>query len=225
MNKLILTDDGSHSIFSERFSVNYHSTHGAIQESQHVFIDAGLKYFANKSSKKEITVLEMGFGTGLNALMTFLAAEQNPWQINYLTVEAYPLSKEQFSVLNYPEKLNSLERQSVFLQMHEATWNEKHPLSTNFNFTKIQADFKNIGFKNLADVVYFDAFSPESQPELWDETMMQVIYDTLCEAGVMTTYCAKGSVKRALKSVGFQLESLNGPPGKREISRAVKNNR
>ena len=225
MNKLFITDDGSHSVHSEQFSVNYHSTHGAIQESQHIFIDAGLKHFVNKSSKNEITVLEMGFGTGLNALMTFLEAEQNSWHINYLTIEAYPLSKNEFLALNYSEKLKSPESQAVFIQMHEATWNEKHPLSKNFNFTKIQADFKNIDFKNVADVVYFDAFSPESQPELWDETMMQVVHDALREGGVMTTYCAKGSVKRALKSVGFQLESLAGPFGKREISRAAKNNR
>ena len=224
MNKLFLTDDGSHSVHSEQFSVNYHSTHGAIQESKHIFIDAGLKHFAQKSPKNDITVLEMGFGTGLNALLTYLAAEQNSWQINYIALEAYPLSKEQFLALNYPEKLEKPESQAVFLKMHEATWNEKHPLSKNVNFTKIKADFKDIDFKNVADVIYFDAFSPESQPELWNETMMQIVYDALREGGVMTTYCAKGSVKRALKSVGFQLESLKGPVGKREISRVTKNN-
>lgn len=232
---LFITDDGSHSVLSDAFGVSYHSKHGAIQETQHVFIEAGLKYAVEKGLK-DISILEIGFGTGLNAFMTFLEAERLGIKIDYTTVEAYPLSMSSIFQLNYVEKLEAEAHRSAFETMHTAAWFEKHPLSVgvpfhrnpfgsdsiNAHFTKILTDFEHINFKNTFDIIYFDAFAPEAQPELWETEMMQKMYDALKINGILTTYCAKGVVKRVMKSVGFTIEKLAGPPGKREMTRAHK---
>ncbi len=230
---LFVTEDGSHSVYSEQFNVSYHSKHGAIQETQHVFIDAGLKPLLN-NSPVEITILEIGFGTGLNAFMTFLETERISQKINYFGLEAYPLSIEKVRQLNYAQLLNAGLHQDVFEKMHISDWitsngqnpdpSKMIPLSKHFNFQKILIDFVNVDFDNIADLIYFDAFAPEAQPQLWDDTMMNKMYKSLRKKGVMTTYCAKGIVKRAMKSAEFFIEGLPGPPGKREITRAVKNN-
>ena len=217
---LFLTNDGSHSVMSEQFAVAYHSKHGAIQETQHVFIEAGLKYKA--ATQAEMSILEIGFGTGLNAFMSFLEAERLNLKIDYTTVEACPLSMESVNQLNYVEKLDAFAFDTVFKHMHTCAWDEQHPLSKNFNFTKLQTDFILIDFKNRFDIIYFDAFAPEAQPHLWTPEMMQKMYDALKPEGILTTYCAKGIVKRTLKSVGFSIESLAGPLGKREMTRAKK---
>lgn len=218
---LFITDDGSHSVLSDAFGVSYHSKHGAIQETQHVFIEAGLKYAVEKGLK-DISILEIGFGTGLNAFMTFLEAERLGIKIDYTTVEAYPLSMSSIFQLNYVEKLEAEAHRSAFETMHTASYSEKHPLSKNVYFTKILTDFKHIHFKNTFDIIYFDAFAPEAQPELWETEMMQKMYDALKINGILITYCAKGVVKRVMKSVGFSIEKLAGPPGKREMTRAYK---
>lgn len=230
---LFITEDGSHSVHSEQFSVSYHSKYGAIQETQHVFIEAGLKTFLQKAPE-EINILEIGFGTGLNALMTFLEMEAISQKINYFTLEAYPLSMEHVQQLNYTQLLNAQHYQDVFLKMHTSEWTLSNgqnldmdkmiPLSKDFNFQKLLMDFENIAFENIADIIYFDAFAPDAQPQLWEDKMMHKMYKALRQNGILTTYCAKGIVKRTLKSVGFIVEGLPGPPGKREISRAVKNN-
>jgi tRNA U34 5-methylaminomethyl-2-thiouridine-forming methyltransferase MnmC len=218
---LFLTEDGSHSVLSETFGIAYHSKHGAIQETQHVFIGAGLKY-ALAQDLKEVSVLEIGFGTGLNALMTFLEAQNWDVKINYTTLEAYPLPLEQVYKLNYVEKLDAHEHMTTFEAMHTLNWAEMHPLSKNFNFTKLLMDFTNVNFKNQFDVIYFDAFAPEAQPHLWDVDMMQKMYNALKINGILTTYCAKGSFKRAMKTTNLTIEKLAGPPGKREMTRALK---
>lgn len=218
---LFITEDGSHSVQSESFGVAYHSKHGAIQETQHVFIEAGLKYAIEKGLK-DISILEIGFGTGLNAFMTFLEAARLGVKINYTTVEAYPLSMEQVFQLNYVEKLEALEHRAAFETLHKISCSENYPLSINFNFTKILKDFTHIPFKDTFDIIYFDAFAPEVQPHLWEAEMMQKMYDALKINGILTTYCAKGVVKRVMKSVGFTIEKLAGPPGKREMTRAHK---
>jgi tRNA U34 5-methylaminomethyl-2-thiouridine-forming methyltransferase MnmC len=218
---LFITEDGSHSVLSETFGIAYHSTHGAIQETQHVFIDAGLKYTVEQGLT-EIAILEIGFGTGLNAFMTFLEAQRLGVKINYTTFEAYPLSMEQVFQLNYVEKLEIPNFKNVFESLHTSSWADMTPLSNTFNFTKILADFDQIQFKNSFDIIYFDAFAPQAQPHLWETEMMQKMYSALKNNGILTTYCAKGEVKRVMKSVGFTIEKLAGPPGKREMTRAFK---
>lgn len=219
MNKIFLTDDGSHSLMSEAFGDSYHSKFGAIQESQHVFIDAALN-FQTAKGRDNLTILEIGFGTGLNALMTLCEAEKQNLTIHYHTFEKYPLSMEQANSLNYAEQL----RRSplIFNTLHACNWNENVALTPHFNLKKYQSDCQTIDFQELADIVYFDAFAPQIQPELWEASFLQKIVNALKPNGVLTTYCAKGSVKRALKAVGFEIESLKGPIGKREMTRAVK---
>ena len=220
---LFLTEDGSHSIFSEQFGVAYHSTHGAIQETQHIFIEAALNHYIQQKSINKIKILDIGFGTGLNVFMTFLESIKLDFEIDLTTIEAYPLSISTAQELNYPQLLNALHYDTVFKSLHNLSWEEKHSLSHSFSFQKHLLDFKNIAYNSVFDIVYYDAFSPESQPELWESDMLQRVFEALKNGGILTTYCAKGSFKRALKSVGFQIENIAGPRGKREITRATKN--
>jgi tRNA U34 5-methylaminomethyl-2-thiouridine-forming methyltransferase MnmC len=217
---LIETDDGSHSIHSVKYGVNYHSTHGAIAESQHIFINAGLRYKA--AVQTDISILETGFGTGLNAFMTLLEAEKRNLQISYLGVEIFPLEKSQFQLLNYPEKLNVPERKNDFLSLHTCLWEKKISMSENFLFEKRKTPIEFVAFENTFDIVYFDAFAPQEQPELWGENVINRMYRALKTDGVLLTYCAQGEFKRTLKKAGFQVERLSGPVGKREITRATK---
>jgi len=219
LSLIFTTDDGSHSIFSKEYGVSYHSKHGAKTETQTVFIDAGLKF--KSASSKNISILEIGFGTGLNAIMTLQEAITDGLTIDYTTLEAYPIAVKEISELNYGKILGN-EMDFHFNKIHEVTWEQKHLITENFSIQKQNRKFEEIDFKNQFDVIYFDAFAPNSQPELWEETLLQKMYDALRPAGVLTTYCAKGVVKRTLKKVGFEIEALPGPPGKREMTRAVK---
>lgn len=219
MSLIFTTGDGSHSIFSKEYGVSYHSKHGAKTETQTVFIDAGLRYKA--ATTKEISILEIGFGTGLNAIMTLQEAISEGLSIDYTTLEAYPLKDEEIAELNYGKILGT-EMEANFKKMHQLPWEQKQQLTDNFIIEKQNRKFKSIDFKNQFDVIYFDAFAPTSQPELWEEPLLQKMYDALKPSGVLTTYCAKGVVKRTLKKVGFEIEALPGPPGKREMTRAVK---
>jgi tRNA U34 5-methylaminomethyl-2-thiouridine-forming methyltransferase MnmC len=220
---LFITEDGSHSIFSEQFGVAYHSTHGAIQETRHIFIEAALKYYIQQKNVDKIKILDIGFGTGLNVFMTFLESLKQGLNIELTAVEAYPLSISTSEQLNYSQLLNVPQDDAIFKQLHTLSWEEKHRISENFSFQKLFLDFNNISHVNSFDIIYYDAFSPESQPELWESEMLQRMFNALKNGGLMTTYCAKGSFKRALKSVGFQIENIPGPRGKREITRATKN--
>jgi tRNA U34 5-methylaminomethyl-2-thiouridine-forming methyltransferase MnmC len=219
MNKIFLTDDGSHSFMSETFGDSYHSKFGAIQESQHVFIDAALN-FQTATGKTDLTIVEIGFGTGLNALMTLREADKQNLTIHYHSFEKYPLSMEQSDALNYAQQLAM--SPDILSELHACPWNKNVPINAHFSLTKYDTDCQTIDFQDLADIVYFDAFAPQIQPELWEESLLQKVFNALKSGGILTTYCAKGSVKRALKAVGFQLEALEGPPGKREMTRALK---
>lgn len=219
-NSLIETEDGSHSLFSEQYGVNYHSKHGAIQETQHVFINAALRFKA--VVQKEISILGIGFGTGLNAYMTLLEAAKRNLAIQYTAIEAYPISMEQATALNYSTLLNNEPSQAQFLQMHSCDWAKSVTITEQFQFIKQQIKFEAIDFDNQFDIIYFDAFAPNSQPELWDAAVLGIMHKVLRKDGVLVTYCAKGVVKRTLKAVGFQIEALKGPPGKREMTRAIK---
>lgn len=218
MSRIFETQDGSHSIFSEKFGVSYHSKYGAIQETEHVFINAALNYKA--LDHKKLSILEIGFGSGLNALMTYLEAEKQKLDINFTTIEAFPISKEEVETLNYTQLLDC--SPDIFLKIHDDNWNKNSVISDFFSLKKLQLRFEEIQFEEEFDIIYFDAFAPNSQPELWEADLMQKMYNALKEAGVLVTYCAKGAVKRTLKSVGFEVESLKGPPGKREMTRAIK---
>lgn len=218
--RIFETQDGSHSLFSEKHGVSYHSKYGAIQESQHVFIESGLYYRMTGSHK--LAILEIGLGTGLNAYMSLLEAEKHQIDIEYTSAEAYPISQDEALQLNYPKLLEVKEWQEQFLAIHQSEWGVSHQLSPHFKFTKLQTRFEDLDFSEAFDVIYFDAFAPSAQPELWEAAIMEIMHRSLKAGGVLTTYCAKGSVKRTLRSIGFEIEALPGPPGKREMTRAIK---
>ena len=215
--EIVLTEDGSHTLRVVEIDECYHSTHGAIQESTHIFIDAGLKEF---TPVDEIRVLEIGFGTGLNAFLTLLDAEKNKKNIHYTTIELYPLPADEVLLLNYPETLS--EDRGLFEEIHRSPWGGDTEITSFFTLHKIKADFVGYKLQGLYDVIYFDAFSPEKQPEMWMEDGFCKIYEHSGDRAVITTYCAKGVVRRAMQSAGFVMERLPGPPGKREILRGRK---
>jgi len=219
-DELLLTSDGSHTIRSGHFGVSFHSRFGAIQESRHIFIDAALRYKAAQQSR--LAILEMGFGTGLNALLTLSESIRRSFRIDYAAVEAYPLSPDLAGRLNYLEILREPALEGAFREMHQCPWNTPVELSPDFCFTKWKTSFEEFRPAEQFDIVYFDAFAPDVQPELWETPVLGKMYDALLPGGVLTTYCAKGSVKRNLRSLGFIVESMEGPPGKREITRAFK---
>ena len=214
---LKITEDGSHTLFVPEIDECYHSTHGAIQESRHIFIQAGLK----QCQKEKIRVLEIGFGTGLNAFLTLVEAEGSGQKIHYTTLEKYPVEVEKAGLLNYPEEINPGKKQA-FLQLHASSWNEEVRITPFFTLEKIESDFTEAIFKNQFDVVYFDAFSPEKQPEMWSQSLFEKIFAHCNPGAVLTTYCAKGVVRRAMQGAGFKVERLPGPPGKREILRGER---
>ncbi|OCK44067.1 SAM-dependent methyltransferase [Tenacibaculum soleae] len=213
--EIIITSDGSTTIHLPDWNEQYHSKHGAIQEAYHVFIKSGLE----QVNKPKLSILEIGFGTGLNCFITFLESNKT---INYVGVEAYPVSNTELVRLNYVTELNVVEQQPIFNKMHAISWEEKHEVTSNFSLTKRQQFFKDIDDKEAFDLIYFDAFGAEHQPELWTEDIFKLMFNALNKNGILVTYSAKGSVRRAMQSVGFNVERLPGPPGKREMLRAIK---
>ncbi|MEZ4809285.1 MAG: tRNA (5-methylaminomethyl-2-thiouridine)(34)-methyltransferase MnmD [Allomuricauda sp.] len=216
--KIITTADGSKTIQIEEWDEQYHSKHGAVQEAYHVFIDQGLRLFGNG----HIHLLEVGFGTGLNALITLLESEGLNLKINYVGVEAYPVSLSEIDELGYCSRLNAENLQEAFSKMHNCPWETEVEIAQNFSLCKQKKDFGEINDTNLFNLVYFDAFGARVQPELWTEEIFSKMYNALRNGGVLVTYAAKGSVRRALQAVGFTVERLPGPPGKREMLRATK---
>ena len=220
--KIVITDDGSSSIFSEEVNQHYHSHFGALQESMHIFIESGLCSSLFFGLEK-ISILEIGFGTGLNALLTYFKAKELQKKIEYETLELYPLTPQEVAQLNYPTLLPYPDVKEIFTKLHNATWNEKQTISKNFILHKLQTSAQNASFPcNRFDLVYFDAFSPEVQPELWSTEVFEPIYHSMKNNSILLTYCTKGSVKQTLRAIGFQIEKLPGPAGKREILRAKK---
>lgn len=225
MDRLIIkTGDGSDTITIPEMNVSYHSKHGAIQESMHVFIEAGLRYVINQSPIQPISIFEMGFGTGLNAFLTAIEASNKKTKVYYVGVEQYPLTKEEISALNYTEALNHAE---LFQNIHQSKWNENIKLNEFFILRKINEDIINYSTKVLSEaerftVIYYDAFASTAQPELWTEEVFKKLYSMLLPGGILVTYCSKGSVRRAMQAVSFQIEKIPGPPGKREMVRAIK---
>jgi len=217
--RMQITDDGSHTLFSSKVGENYHSSFGAIQESEHIFIGAGLATIIDRN-RNQANILEIGTGTGLNILLAYLWAEKNSIAIKYTGYEPFPISRNEVLLLNYPEQLAVDKKQ--FLLIHDSIGNHVS-LSDEFSLLINEASIQSSKLTpDLYDVVFFDAFSPESQPEMWITEIFRKIYFSLKKNGVLTTYSCKGIVKRSLMEAGFVIEKLPGPPGKREFLRAWK---
>lgn len=232
LRETIMTKDGSHTIAVPAMKVTYHSIHGAVQESRHVFIEAGLKFLVEHSTFKQINIFEMGFGTALNALLTAIEAQKLELKVQYTTVEQYPLTIQQVRQLNYGTQLH---QQELFLSLHKIDWNDEINITPHFSVDKQHTTMENYltqfggsaqlpgnAAVQLFHLIYYDAFAPTAQPELWTEDVFRKLYNILVDGGVLVTYCSKGDVRRAMKAAGFEVEKLQGPPGKREMLRAQK---
>lgn len=235
------TADGSYTLYVPELDEHYHSVKGALTESQHIFIEMGLKH----SPVSEPRILEIGLGTGLNAFLTLLAAEENQRKVHYTGIERYPLATETIRRLGYPAIIGK-GHEADYYAIHQAPWETDSALSPWFTLHKTEGDFTALFCPPAAahaeqnsssiciseqseerrsryDVIYFDAFAPEKQPEMWEQSLFNTLYNVLNEGGILTTYCAKGVVRRMLQTAGFTVERLPGPPGgKREILRATK---
>lgn len=216
--KLEQTADGSYTLYVPELDEHYHSVKGALTESRHIFIDMGLKH----SSVPSPRILEIGLGTGLNCFLTFIASEETGREIHYTGIERYPLQEEVIRTLDYPSLIGKGHEEAYFA-IHQTSWEKEVSLSPSFTLRKIEGDFTRYTFKEKYDIIYFDAFAPEKQPEMWEQSLFDSLYHSLNEGGILTTYCAKGVVRRMLQAAGFVVERLAGPPGgKREILRATK---
>ncbi len=221
---IVKTSDGSHSLFIKELNEHYHSIHGAIQESEHVYINAGLRQFiSTKETSVSLNILEIGLGTGLNALLTLIQSERFDTNIYYTAIEAYPLELVLIEQLNYLTLLNAQHYANIFNEIHICEWNKSVKLTDRFTINKKHTTLQKASIEGEYDIVYFDAFGPRVQPEMWTEDVFKKLYTVIKFNGCLVTYCAKGEVKRILKKVGFIVEPLPGPPGKREIVRAWKN--
>ncbi|UTW61092.1 tRNA (5-methylaminomethyl-2-thiouridine)(34)-methyltransferase MnmD [bacterium SCSIO 12741] len=217
--EIIESGDGSHSLYHTELDETYHSRHGSIQEALHVFLKSGLDELA---SLKEVRIFEMGFGTGLNALLTAREAPKRDQQITYFGLERYPVEESIWQKLNYTEQLEEPELSSVFENLHQSSWEQPERINSHFILQKMEGDIRSISLPEPGHLIYFDAFGPRVQPELWDATVFERLLDWLLPGGILVTYSCKGDVKRALKQVGFEVEKIPGPPGKREMLRARK---
>lgn len=220
---LVATKDGSKTLQIEEWGEHYHSIHGALQESRHVYIQAGLDFFLSKNTNiTSLNVLEAGFGTGLNALLACLWAQDKAIQVDYFSMEAYPLSEKEISGLDFHKVLAEKNSKDIYKELHKAKWEELMPIHSMFRLQKQQCLFSEADSKEQIDIVFYDAFGPRVQPELWTEDSLKTFYKALKPGGVFVTYSVKGTAKRALQSLGFSLDIIEGPPGKRHMMRAQK---
>ena len=234
--KIIETADGSSSFYNEELDETYHSRHGAIQEAKHVFLKMGLDPMLSKRS--HLNIMEIGFGTGLNAWLTacrilkkrerlseLSRSKQNSiGSIDYVGVEAFPISEEDLLLLNYDQFSTNEEEKALFKKINKVDWESKQEIHSHFSLTKRKQDFNDIKDENAFDLIYFDAFGPRVQPELWSEEIFTKMFKSLKREGMLVTYSAKGDVRRAMLKVGFKVEKVAGPPGKREMLVAKKDN-
>ncbi len=228
VRKIIITKDGSPSVSVPEMGVTYHSIHGALQESMHVYIDAGLHYTSRRREQPEtLQILEIGFGTGLNALLTLIETEKNQQKIHYTAIELYPLTMEEVLSLNYCELLGRQDLIPFFQQLHACHWEKETDITGNFVLIKVNTSL--VGFLTNSqlnsqpfNLIYYDAFAPAAQPELWAPEIFQKLFQWMAPGGILVTYCSKGAVRRAMQAAGFIVEKIPGPPGKREMIRAVR---
>jgi tRNA U34 5-methylaminomethyl-2-thiouridine-forming methyltransferase MnmC len=216
---IVKTEDGSHTFYVPEIDEHYHSIHGAIQESVHVFIKSGLQQI----KKKEINILEVGFGTGLNALLSIIESDNTQQKMNYYGIEKFPLSEDEYSNLNYSE-LTGFDCTPTFISMHQQKWNKEVKLTSYFKLKKIKADIIDLDFSLLPtfDLIYYDAFAPNKQADVWQQPIFEKIYKNASHGAILVTYCAQGAVRRNLGQAGFEVERIPGPPGKREMIKAIK---
>ena len=218
--KLIVTSDGSHSLLNEALNETYHSVHGAIQESQHVFIKNGLSYFLEKHFPSAVSIFEVGFGTGLNALLSVKAMQNAEVVVRYVSIEAFPIGEALWSGLNYTKTLGC---EDTFAFLHRSSWEKVNKISDHIELLKLQTTLEKVQLPDSSfDLVFFDAFAPSKQPELWTIDMLRKVVLAMKSGAVFVTYCAKGQLKRDLKELGLKVETLPGPPGKKEMVRAIK---
>lgn len=213
--KVLLTRDGSATIAIDAISVTYHSRHGALQESRHVFIEAGLQEAARRFPTDKLRVFEMGFGTGLNALLTAVEAKRLRRNVDYFAIENSPLTESEYATLNYAEP-------DLFMQLHAAAWDEPVMITENFQLHKMKGDVEIMPLPTDLHCIYYDAFAPSAQAHLWTEDAFRRMHALLVPGGLLVTYCSKSVVRRAMQSAGFTVEKLPGPKWKREILRATR---
>lgn len=218
---LITTGDGSHSLRNEELNETYHSAHGALQESSHVFIKNGLEYWISTRDEAP-RILEVGFGTGLNALLALSFAETQQTPVYCESLETYPLSAAIYEKLNYTAMMGSADLVEPFRLMHASNWGLEIKLGKYFTFLKEQESIHSYQSSGPFHIIFFDAFAPGKQPDMWKPDVMKKMYDLLAPGGILVTYCAQGQFKRNLKEAGFEVETLQGPPGKKEMVRGVK---
>ncbi|SMG23858.1 tRNA U34 5-methylaminomethyl-2-thiouridine-forming methyltransferase MnmC [Marivirga sericea] len=222
--KIITTEDGSHSLYHEGLKETYHSFHGALQESVHVFIEKGVRFWRTKSGlPKQVDIFEVGFGTGLNALLAAQFAMENELKINFTTIEPFPLDMGIINQLNYATSIGQDDLKDVFEQLHTSEWENTIDINKYFSLHKCKTKLEDFDTSKRFDVLFFDAFAPNKQAELWTVDLMLKCFNLLRDGAVFTTYSAKGQLKRDLKSVGFEVETLPGPPGKKEMVRGIVN--
>lgn len=215
---VIITGDGSTTIQIEEWNETYHSKHGAIQEAYHVFIDKGLRFCKGNT----VNILEMGFGTGLNAFITLIEAARLQLKVRYTSVEAYPVAEVELTKLNYPKQLNTEKFASQFDRLHHCPWGKEFAISEHFTLLKRKQFFEDVTDEALYNLIYFDAFGARVQPELWSEAIFKKMYSALLPGGVLVTYASNSAARKAMLASGFLVEKLPGPPGKREMLRAIK---
>jgi tRNA U34 5-methylaminomethyl-2-thiouridine-forming methyltransferase MnmC len=218
--EIITTADGSHSLLNKRLNETYHSVHGAMQESIHVFIKNGLDFYRQRFQANSVAILEVGFGTGLNALLTLEYAFKNRLDVTYTTLETSPLPKEIWSRLNF---CDGQESKQHFKLLHEAPWDSLETVVPGFKLRKVNQSVHDVVVAAGYQVVYFDAFAPGKQPDIWTLPVLERVTAGMTGPGVFATYCARGQLKRDLRSLGLDVQTLAGPPGKKEMVRALKN--
>lgn len=220
--EILKTADGSHTLFSPQFNEVYHSRHGAVEESKHVFIREGLQYLVAQG-QREISIFEVGFGTGLNAILTLIAAEELGIKVHYETIELYPVPIDMIKELNYAALLEHEKHRLLYHDMHTCSWDAVHEIAPGFTFKKIHASLLDYQLKtDNFQLIYFDAFGPTHQAEMWTIEVMQQLYAATITGGILVCYSSKSTFRRALMAAGYQVSKPRGPHGKREMVRAVK---
>jgi len=219
MNEIKMTGDGSTTLYVPGLNEHYHSVFGAVTESKHVFIQNGM----HKLHKNPVIIFEVGFGTGLNALLACLDAQEHKRAVIYYAIEKYPVEDSLIAALNYAKYTATKDTDiNIFTLIHRAEWGSKTAITPYFSLYKMKGDLTYYKPGIRYDLIFFDAFAPDKQPEMWTKEIVENLYDSLCTGGILVTYCAKGQIKRLLRQTGFQVEILAGPPGKRHMIRATK---
>lgn len=216
IERVRIADDGLATLYSVEFNQHYHSVRGVGDEAETVYLGLGFRKKATEINP--IAIFEMGFGTGFNVLMTALEAQKLGLEVYYTSIEAFPISQADITLLNYDAKFDT----TLFRKIHQATWGEFVEICPKFYLKKINSTLQNLVIDSTFDVIYYDAFAPSSQPELWTEEVFRKLYQMTNEGGILTTYCSKTVVRRALEAVGYRVEKHPGPRGKRDVIRAVK---